>query len=645
MGETGQSEDTLGKWLRDGGLATLDRFVGGSKEAIGVIDTGYILRYVNWTVPGISRGSMVGQSVFSMLPPSYEGEARACFDRVLSSGEPDQFETISRNEQGELVWIARVAPIKHAGKVIGVFTINTDVTEERRGSLDRDRFFSLSLDMLVVVSQGGLLRRVNPAFAETLGYSSSEVIGRSFAEFVHPDDVENSSRAFFDLVEGNPFHDFENRYRRKDGTYRTFSWRATVDPVTSDVYAVARDVTEYRATELQLMHAKKMEAVGQLAGGIAHDFNNLMQAVLANVEEALQTTQPSPTILEHLHEIEDATVRAAELTKQLLVFSRRQPLRPTPVDLNELLCDLMRMLRRLLPESITIDFVSDSRIPAAHADQTQVEQVVVNLCVNARDAMTDGGKITLETSDVVFGQADQDIHPWTRPGHFVRLSVSDTGAGMSPEVLERVFDPFFSTKSEQKGTGLGLATLYGIVQQHGGMVRAQSTPGVGTSFAVYLPASEEETSIRLVERSLDAPGGRETILIAEDEEVVRKPVLRLLQRAGYSIHAASNGLEAIALVEQHWPNIDLVVLDVVMPKLGGVDAWERIHKAYPRLDVLFMTGYADAPHRDRIPAEAGVIDKPFRSDEFLRGIRTKLERKAKLPPMTSGPQGDYRRGQ
>ncbi|HEX6240946.1 MAG TPA: ATP-binding protein, partial [Polyangiales bacterium] len=573
------------------------------------------------------REQVIGGSVFNLVPPGYTEIARECFERVLQTGVASAFETMYPGPEGVIIWMVRVGPIVHQGQVIGVFTINGDVTEERRGGADRDRFFSLSLDMLMVGTPDGRLKRVNPAFGEALGYDVSELVGRSFLDFIIADDVPRTRAAYQQVLDGQPIADFENRYRRRDGSLRVFSWRGTVDPVTGDVYAVARDITEQRTTEAQLRHAQKMEAVGQLAGGIAHDFNNLMQAVLANVELALATAAPSAKVEQHLHEIEGAGQRAADLTKQLLAFSRRQPLHRVPIDLNELLRGMLKLLQRLLPENIAIVLQAGASLASVSADRTQLEQVILNLCVNARDAMDHGGKLTLETANVTIDEHDCELHPWARPGTFVRLSVTDTGVGMTSEVRERAFDPFFTTKGNHRGTGLGLATVYGILQQHGGLVHVYSEVGQGTTFKVYLPADERPSAPVRAARSggTKPPRGHETILLAEDGELVRSPVIQVLAGAGYRTLAAADGREAVRILSENLEAVDLVVLDVVMPELNGPEAWARMHAMRPDLRVLFVSGYADNRCRELLPVDAEVLEKPFRAQELLQRIRRVLD--------------------
>ena len=617
----------MDQWLSGEGLAALNAIMGGSPDVLAVIDRNLIIRYLNWTTPGLKLEDAVGASVFTLVPPGYAEIARAAFEKVFKTGVATTFETMYSNEQGVMMWAVRVGPIRHAGKVIGLVALNTDVTEQRRGEADRDRFFALSHDMLLVVTQDGRLKRVNPAFARMLGYSAEDLVGKPFLQFLHPDDLAGTKSQFQAVYAGNVPDAFENRYRGRDGTYRILSWQGAVDPITGDGYAVARDVTGERATEAQLRHAQKMEAVGQLAGGIAHDFNNLMQAVLANVEVALASGSASPEVAENLQEIAEAGQRAADVTKQLLVFSRRQPLHRVPIDFNELMLGMVKLLRRLLPESIAIEARSGEGLGSMNADRTQLEQVILNLCVNARDAMENGGKLTLQTDDVLIDQEACELYPWAKPGRFVKLCVTDTGVGMTPEVRERVFDPFFTTKGSVRGTGLGLATVYAIVQQHGGVIQVDSEPGKGTTFKVLLPADRSSPDTQRLggQAVTPHPRGRETILIAEDEELVRKPVIQFLQRAGYRTLAAANGREAIELLSADVDAVDLVVLDVVMPELGGPETWERMRTLRADLRVIFVTGYADERYRERLPIDAEVLEKPFRTEELLRRIRKKLD--------------------
>jgi PAS domain S-box-containing protein len=618
-------DDRLSRWLAGDGLATLDGIMGEALDVIGVVDRELTMRYVNWTVPGLERERLIGRSVLELVPPGFVEMSRDTYLTVLRTGIGTRFETIYRDRDDVLLWEVRVGPIRADGEIIGLIVITSNVTEQRQAQVDRDRFFSLSLDMLVVVTSEGRCKRLNPAFGETLGYEVTELIGRLFIDLVHLDDRSRTLEAFQDVLGGRPVTDFENRYVRKDGASRVFSWRATVDPITGDVYAVARDITEHRATEAQLRHAQKMEAVGQLAGGIAHDFNNLLLAILANAELASQGGASSSELEEHLGEIAGAGRRAADLTKQLLAFSRRQPLRLVPIDLNQLVRGLMKMLRRLLPESIGIELSPGANLASVNADPTQLEQVLVNLCVNARDAMEQNGQLTIRTQNVALDDGFQELHRWAKPGNYVLLSVTDTGSGMTAAVRERIFEPFFTTKGGQRGTGLGLSTAYGIVEQHGGMIHVETELGRGSTFTIYLP-SEGRLATNLDDPVEAAhPRGVETILLAEDEELVRRVVVHILESAGYRTIAVSNGTEAIRRLRESDETVHLVLLDVVMPVLGGPETWESMRGLRDGLRVLFMSGYADDRYREQLPKDAELIEKPFRREELLGRIRRILD--------------------
>lgn len=377
-------EDALGRWLAQGGRKAMDFAVGGLSVVLGVMDRNLRVRYINWTVPGLTPEGILGTDVLQLTPPEYQSTAREHYRKALDEGASSQFEIIYDDGGEVMKWDVRVGPIVANNEVIGFTTASTNVTEQRRAAADRDRFFSLSLDMLVVVSPQGLLKRINPAFAEALDYAADELVGRSFLDLVHPDDRGSTELSFQDLVTGKTIEDVENRYRRKDGKYRVLSWRGTVDPITGDIYSVARDMTAQRATEQQLRHAQKMEAVGQLAGGVAHDFNNLMQTVLGNTELALDDAKAGRDTTEHLLAIEEAADRASSLTRQLLSFSRSQPLSRSLISVGEMVDSVLKLIRRLLPGNIRVECIRGDELASVHADRTQLEQVLINLCQRAR---------------------------------------------------------------------------------------------------------------------------------------------------------------------------------------------------------------------------------------------------------------------
>ena len=385
---------------------------------------------------------------------------------------------------------------------------------------------------------------------------------------------------------------------------------------------------EREKLEAQLRQAQKMEAVGQLAGGIAHDFNNLLQVILGHLEIALGQVGIDAQAREGLNEAKDAAGRAAALTRQLLAFSRRQIIQPVDLDLNELIQGLFSMVRRYIGEHIELRFTPGEDLKAIHVDPGQFEQVVMNLCVNARDAMPTGGRLAIETENVILDAEFCRDRLWAVEGCYILLLVSDTGHGMDEETRAQIFEPFFTTKDVGQGTGLGLATVYGIVKQHGGLIHVSSAPGEGTTFRIYIPCTEHSLKESSPQKSLEpAAGGRETILVAEDEDTVRQLVMRMLASAGYTVLEASDGEEAVRLFDEHNGGIDLVLFDVIMPKLGGRDAMDRIRARHPRARFLFSSGYSANAIDTNFVIQNGLhlINKPYRKADLLRAVREELD--------------------
>jgi len=382
-----------------------------------------------------------------------------------------------------------------------------------------------------------------------------------------------------------------------------------------------------RKTQQALRRAQKMEAVGQLAGGIAHDFNNILQAMMGHVEFAKKGLSPDEERFQDIAEILKCAEKAAALTRQLLMFSRRQIIEPQDLNLSDVIRNVLKMIRRTIGENIDLDFVPGPSLDTVHVDPVQIEQVVMNLCLNARDAMPRGGKLSIETENVVVNGEYVRAHPWAKEGRYVLLSITDTGCGMDEETLKHVFEPFFTTKETGKGTGLGLATVYGIVKQHKGFLHVYSEVGKGTMFKLYFPIVERR-SVE-VARSVQGPvrGGTETILLAEDDENVRRMAKRTLENAGYTVRTATDGLEAIEVFQAHGEEITLVLSDVVMPKLDGKEVFHRIKDANREQRILFTTGYSASAIHTRFVLEEGLklIQKPYSPESLLRKVREVLD--------------------
>jgi nitrogen-specific signal transduction histidine kinase len=396
------------------------------------------------------------------------------------------------------------------------------------------------------------------------------------------------------------------------------------------IQVVCRDVSDRKKLEEQIHQATKMEAIGQLAGGIAHDFNNLLTVILGNSDFLAALLPPNDSKANFVNEIQKAGERAKHLTRQLLAFSRKAIVEPRVLDLNSLVTDTEKMLRRLIGEDITLTASLAPMLGRIKADSGQIEQVVINLAVNARDAMPEGGKLTIETRDVELGYEYVLTHPNVKPGRYIMLSVADTGFGMSRETQKHMFEPFFTTKSQGKGTGLGLAMVYGIVTQGGGHIDVQSELGRGTSFRVYFPSIDESLTPggKSFPPTPHAPGGDETILLVEDEEAVRNITKMTLQSLGYTVLEARNGVEAMRVSEGRADHIHLVITDVVMPEMGGRQVAERLAECRPLTKVLFLSGYLDDAmvRHGILKAEKAFLQKPFKAIGLAKKVREVLDK-------------------
>lgn len=466
-----------------------------------------------------------------------------------------------------------------------------------------------------------------------LGYDQGEVAHTvaGWLDLLHPDD----SGRLADMVEENrtsvePFRE-TYRVRRKDGTWAW--WDAVGTPIVDDqgrpvrCLGGCRDVSRERALEEQYRQAQKMEAIGQLTGGVAHDFNNLLQVINGCTDMAIEDLEQGHPSLESMAEVAKAGQRAARLVSQLLLFSRRQIMRPEVFDLNDAVADMLKMLGRIIGEHVELRWHPGAPAGSVQADRGMVEQALVNLCVNARDAMPDGGTLVIETQDVMIDEDYCSSHSWAEPGHYTLLSISDTGCGMDQKTLAHIFEPFFTTKETGRGTGLGLATVYGIIKQHDGMINVCSEPGQGTVFKLYWPRCDKSSSVDDTTGDIEALGGNETILLVEDDASVRRIARVILERAGYRVYEAGDGSEALAMFDRQSDAIDLVILDVVMPAMGGREAYDRMCAVRPDLNALFASGYSEDAIHNNFVLEAGLtlLQKPFLATELLQAVRKILE--------------------
>ena len=501
-----------------------------------------------------------------------------------------------------------------------------------------ERFRALvenSSDALLLIDGEGRFTYMTPTSQRHLGWQATDIIGRSIFDFVHPDDREIAGARMAEALQrpGDTIG-HEVRFRHADGSWRNmegFAVNRLHEPSVGAIVINARDVTERKRLEDQLRQSQKMEAVGRLAGGVAHDFNNLLTAILGYCNLMLDEIPPEDPLRQDLEEIRKAGDRAAALTRQLLAFSRRQMLQPQIIDINTLVQQMEKMLRRLIGEDLELVTTLGPALLPVKVDPASIEQVLVNLAVNARDAMPLGGRLTIETAMVDLDNAYADSHATVIPGRYVMLAVSDTGEGMDAATRARAFEPFFTTKEQGRGIGLGLATVYGIVKQSGGYIWVYSEPGHGTVFKVYFPPSSVPaplTASAEAEASVDQDRGWETVLLVEDEDAVRALAREVLRRHGYVVLEARHGLDALRTAERHQDPIHLMITDVVMPHMSGRDLAQRFAEVRPNMKVLFMSGYTDhaVVHRDLTPGSA-FLQKPFTPKGFARKVRSLLDEK------------------
>jgi two-component system cell cycle sensor histidine kinase/response regulator CckA len=508
--------------------------------------------------------------------------------------------------------------------------VNRDITERLRASeaLRRSEsgFRTVVEDApyrIYRADADGRFQQVNPALQVMLGYSSAEELSgvnlatgifRDVTEFLKANDL---------FASGDKSSDVEVGWKKKDGSPLTVrcSGRKVEDgeSVCFDVFA--EDITEKRILERQLQMAAKMEAVGRLSGGIAHDFNNLLGVIIGYAQVLKRNLGPASPLFEHSKEIEKAGQRAASLTRQLLAFSRQQILTLTVLDMNALVIDMEKMLPRLLGEDVLVTTMLGANLGTVKADRTQIEQILMNLAVNARDAMPEGGEIAIETANKEFDLAYVRQHAGAKLGQYVMLSVTDSGCGMDPEIQAHIFEPFFTTKELGKGTGLGLATVYGAVKQSGGYIWLDSAPGKGASFQIFLPRIQEAATIEMaLPTSTGGAARTETILLAEDSEPLRKLAKSFLEGRGFIVLPACDGADALHVTESHTGPIHLLVTDVVMPGMNGRVLAERLQAKYRQLKVLYISGYADSFIAGHGVLEAGtfLLHKPFTEEELTR---------------------------
>ena len=499
-------------------------------------------------------------------------------------------------------------------------------------TVDRDRMWQRSTDAMVVCARDVLIDSVNPAWTHILGWNEAQAIGRSFLDFVHPDDRPSTRELLASLPEAGPAFTFENRCRCEDGTHRTLVWTTVPDGklllVGRDVSAEREAADALRRSETALHQAQKMESVGQLTGGVAHDFNNLLHVISGNLQLLSKTLATDARAERYIVNALAGVQRGAKLASQLLAFARRQPLEPKVVNVARLIPGIEDMLHRTIGEGIEIEAVLSAGLWNCFVDTAQIENAILNLAINARDAMEGVGRLTIEVANAHLDDAYARLHADVTAGQFVMLAVTDTGSGMSAELMQKVFEPFFTTKTEGKGSGLGLSMVYGFVKQSGGHVKLYSEVGHGTTVRIYLPRvlAEEERA------DLAAPGlilgGAETILVAEDDDAVRGTVVELLTELGYNVLKARDAEGALTVIESG-VHVDMLFTDVVMPgTLRTPELARKAREKQPHIAVLFTSGYTQNAivHGGRLDAGVALISKPYTQEALALKMREVFDR-------------------
>jgi len=499
----------------------------------------------------------------------------------------------------------------------------------RKQIAEREELFRLitenAADMIAVVDGSGNRLYNSPSYQKILGYSPEELKETKGIEQIHPDDREKVMEAALEAKRSGTGRSIEYRLRHKDGRWVQLESTASVirnrNGEVEKLVIVNRDVTERKDLEKQLVLSQKLEAIGKLSGGVAHDFNNLLNVILGYSEELQKHIPPEDPYREAVDEIINAGKRAASLTQQLLAFSRKQVFESQIIDLKVIVSEAAKMLERLIGEDIKLEIVPVPQIGTVKADRCQIERVILNLAVNAREAMPQGGKVTIEMADVELDESSPTLQHCAAPGPYVMLRVTDTGCGMDAELQSHIFEPFFTTKGQ--GTGLGLATVYGVIKQSGGYIAVDSAPGKGTTFRVYLPRVAE--TVEKVQAS--SPSGKMlpaqwTVLLVEDERALRKLTRKMLLDMGLTVLEAEDASQAIAITRQTDTPIDLLLTDVIMPGMSGWVLAETLSGQHPEMKILYMSGYPDGVIEKSGPSTAGIsiLRKPFTRDELLRRI-------------------------
>jgi PAS domain S-box-containing protein len=601
------------------------------------VDEGRDFIFVDMNSPGQSiskvlREQVIGRRVTEVFPAVEAMGLLEVLRRVWRTGQPEHHPLTEYVDGRVAQWMENYVYKLPSGLIVAIYS---DTSETRQAEAERERLMAAieqAGEVVIITNPDGIIQYVNPAFETVTGYSREEAVGRN-PRFLQSGEQDHAfyTELWHTISSGKSWQGTLVN-KRKEGTLSTVD--ATISPVSDaggrivSYVAAMRDITAQRLMEDQLRQSQKIETVGQLAGGVAHDFNNMLQVIVSYVEMSLAKVEAGQPLQKYLLEIRRAAQRSAEITGQLLTFARKQTVSPKVLDLNDAVANTQKMIQRLIGEDIDLAWMPGHGLWKVKIDPAQLDQILANLAVNARDAIGGVGRLTIETENVSFDQDYCAAHPGFSPGAYLMLAVSDDGCGMDEQVMSHLFEPFFTTKEPGKGTGLGLATIYGIVKQNNGFIKVYSEPGHGTTFKVYLPRAEGESAAERVEAEAGTTrGGTETVLVVEDEAAILELARESLEQLGYTVLTAGSPGEAIRLTHERAGPIQLLITDVVMPQMNGRQLAERLTAARPGLKCLYMSGYtADAiAHRGVLEEGVRFIAKPFSLSVLAAKVREMLD--------------------
>ena len=584
---------------------------------------------------GYSEDEAVGQHITLIVPSHRQDEIDDILARISRGDRIEQYETVRIHKDGRLVDVSlSVSPLRSAaGEIIGASKIARDITESKRTRSalsreieERQRVFETSQDLILVTDSMGNLVQVSPSVQSILGYQPEELVGQSAVDFIHPDDLESTRQEMRAARRGLQVRNFEARYPHKDGHVVSLNWMGSWSEPVQRHFFIGRDLTDKRAAEAQMRQAHKMDAIGQLTGGVAHDFNNILTVITGTIGILAEAVGDKPEMVSIAKLIDDAAERGAQLTRHLLAFARKQPLQPVEIDVNSLIVEAAKLLHPTLGEQIEISPKLSQDVWPSLVDPNQLTTAVLNLALNARDAMPNGGKLVLETRNIHLDDDYARMHSEVIPGDYVMVAVSDTGSGIPADLMEKVFDPFFTTKEVGKGTGLGLSMVFGFVKQSGGHIKIYSEEGHGTTVKIYLPRSTGlGQAAGAIPATSEIVGGNETVLVVEDDSLVRTYVVTQIASLGYATLEAANAAEALKIIDG--AAVDLLFTDVIMP--GGMNGRQLVDEALrrrPQLKTLYTSGYTENAilHHGRLDAGVLLLAKPYRKPELARMLRVAL---------------------